>query len=259
MAEADAGRDAALRAMAQNRGCKLVKSRRRTPGTGDYGRYGLKDSASGAEVLGFGDGGLTATPEEIEAYLRGSLVSTWKKSVAEAPAAAPGAKRRREDKAHAPEPAPPAPPPPAPKPKLAVREALPRDSAAISALVGELGFPNAETDVARRLAALRKAGEPPLVAEEEEVLGVLTWHVTPALHRPRPVGRITMMVVAKGARGRGVGTALVAEAEARLRSKGCSLIEATSNIELGGAHEFYRRRGFERTSYRFARPLGDDA
>ena len=35
--------DAMLRAMAQVRGLKLVKSRRRKPG-GDFGRYGLKDA-----------------------------------------------------------------------------------------------------------------------------------------------------------------------------------------------------------------------
>ena len=45
--------DDALREMAANRGCKLVKSRRRKPG-GDFGRYGLKDAKSGNEVLGFG-------------------------------------------------------------------------------------------------------------------------------------------------------------------------------------------------------------
>ena len=79
---ADPDRDTMLRDMAANRGCRLVKSRRRTPGVGDYGLYGLKDAASGKDVFGVGDDGLTATPEEIEAYLRRGLVADWKSSLA---------------------------------------------------------------------------------------------------------------------------------------------------------------------------------
>ena len=45
-------RDEALREMAANRGCKLVKSRRRKPG-GDYGLYGLADRKTGKKVFGF--------------------------------------------------------------------------------------------------------------------------------------------------------------------------------------------------------------
>src|SRR5687767_13271766 len=73
----------ALREMAANRGCRLVRSRRRKPG-GDFGRLGLADLKSGKEVFGFGKKGLEATPEQIESFLRGSMTSTWKKSLAAA-------------------------------------------------------------------------------------------------------------------------------------------------------------------------------
>ncbi|MBV9373009.1 MAG: N-acetyltransferase, partial [Alphaproteobacteria bacterium] len=105
MAEEDG--DAALGAMALNRGCKLVRSRRRKPGAGDYGRYGLKDSASGAEILGFGPDGLTATAEEIERFLRGSPAASWKRSLAAAadapqrPAAGPKGKAAARGRARA--------------------------------------------------------------------------------------------------------------------------------------------------------------
>jgi len=251
-----------LRDMAEHRGCKLVKSRRRTPGVGDYGRYGLKDAATGQEVLGFGPDGLTATAEEVEAYLRKGLISDWKSSLAAAPAAPPlppARKARRTEPARARSrraPAPPSlPPPPPPKPRLEIREAAPRDAEALSGLLGELGFPTDAKDIRKRLAALQKAGEPPLVADEAGPLGCLTWHVTPVLHRPTAVGRVTMLVVTKKARGRGVGRALLEAAEDRLRAAGCALVEVTSNIELGGAHEFYKGRGYRRTSYRFVKEL----
>jgi ribosomal protein S18 acetylase RimI-like enzyme len=235
-AEADA-----LRELAENRGCKLVASRIRTPGKGDHGKFGLKDARTGREVFGFGREGLTATPEEIEGFLRGDGASAWKSSVGKT-----RARPRRE-------PAPAA----KPEPKLSIREARPRDAEAIAALIVALGYEVTAAEVRTRLAALKKTGEPALVAERGEIAGVLTTHVTPVLHRPRPVGRITMLAVAERLRGHGIGAALVAEAEKRLTAKGCGLVEVTSNAKRLRAHAFYERLGYERTSYRFAKTLQD--
>jgi ribosomal protein S18 acetylase RimI-like enzyme len=243
---AEEGRDERLREAAANRGLRLVKSRVRTPGKGDYGRYGLTDPA-GAKLLGFGGSGLTATAAEIEDYLHKGAEADWKSSLRAAGGKAPARSKRRPA-------APPEPDPePEPPPALAVRPARPADAAAIAGLVTGLGFAATGKEVAERLPALKK--EPPLVAERGEVIGILTWHVTPVLHRPHPVGRITMMAVAAGERRRGVGRALVEAACERLRARGCGLVEVTSNADLSGAHAFYRKLGFERTSYRFAKTL----
>ena len=61
--------DQKLRDMAEHRGLKLVKSRRRKPGVGDYGKFGLIDAA-GKPLLGIGAQGLEASAQDIEAYLR---------------------------------------------------------------------------------------------------------------------------------------------------------------------------------------------
>ena len=94
----DSGRDERLREAAANRGLKLVKSRVRTPGKGDYGRYGLTD-AGGGKLLGFGKSGLTATAEEIEDYLHKGALADWKTSLraagAKAAARPEEARRRR--------------------------------------------------------------------------------------------------------------------------------------------------------------------
>jgi ribosomal protein S18 acetylase RimI-like enzyme len=247
--------------MAANRGLKLVKSRLRTPGKGDYGRYGLTDS-TGAKLMGFGRSGLTATAEEIEAYLHKGVVADWKTSLRVEGGKSPRRSKRRADpgaraeagpKPNAKEIEPEPEPEPEPPPPLAVRPARPADAAAIAGLVAGLGFPATAGEIAARLPGLKK--EPPLVAEQGEVIGILTWHVTPVLHRSEPVGRITMMAVAKEERRRGVGRALVDAAVERLRAKGCGLVEVTSNADLSGAHSFYRKLGFERTSYRFAKGL----
>lgn len=231
----------ALRELAQNRGCKLVASRVRTPGKGDHGKFALKDAKTGREVFGFGKTGLAATPEEIEGFLRGDGASAWKSSVGSTKA-----KPR-------PKPA----PAPKPEPKLSVREARPKDAEAIAALIVALGYEVTPAEVRKRLAGLKKAGTPALAAEQGGIAGVLTIWITQVLHRPRPVGRITMMVVAEGLRGRGIGSALVAEAEKRLAAKGCGLIEVTSNTKRLRAHAFYERLGYGRTSYRFAKTVQD--
>jgi ribosomal protein S18 acetylase RimI-like enzyme len=267
---ADKERDEALREMAANRGCKLVKSRRRKPG-GDYGRYGLADRKSGKQVFGFGKDGLAATAGEIEDFLRGSAASTWKSSLAASGKASKAAKAGK----------PPPPPPPAPatarrsrpaaeaapepksRPKapevpapLRIRAADSVDSEAIALLLAELGYEAAADDVADRLLRLARGGEPVLLARQgEETLGCLTWHVTPNIHRPWPVGRITLLMVARQARRRGIGRELIQAAERRMIERGCGLIEVTSNVKRRAAHAFYEKLGFERTSHRFSRSI----
>ena len=234
-----------LRELAENRGCKLVKSRVRTPGRGDYGRFALKDAKTGREVFGFGKEGLTATGEEIEQFLRGNAAATWKSSVgsvSRAPKAAPRAKEARAPK-------------PKPEPKLVLREARPRDAEAIAALIDALGYEVTAADVRKRLAGLAKVGQMALIAEKGALVGVLTTSMMQVLHRPKPVGRISMLVVDEAARGGGIGAALVAEAEKRLVAKGCGLVEVTSNRKRLRAHVFYEKLGYERTSYRFAKAL----
>jgi GNAT superfamily N-acetyltransferase len=221
----------------------LVKSRVRTPGRGDYGRFGLKDAKSGKAVLGIGKKGLTATPDEITAFLRGGAQSDWKGSLG---AAAKSVPRRAAAKR--------TPPPPPPKPPK-VREARPKDAETIAALVAALGYEAGAADVRKRLTALRKRGETALVIERGEVLGVLTTSTTLTLHRPLAVGRMSMMVVAESERGQGLGARLVAAAEEVLKGRGCGMVEVTSNRKRLRAHAFYEKLGYERTSYRFAKAL----
>ncbi|MDV3458349.1 cupin domain-containing protein [Sphingomonas sp. HF-S4] len=80
-----------LREMAAHRGLRLIGSRRRKLG-GDFGKYGLND-AQGGPVFGIEKGGLIASAEEIEDYLRGMTSSAWSKSAGSAePRSRPKAK-----------------------------------------------------------------------------------------------------------------------------------------------------------------------
>lgn len=138
-----------------------------------------------------------------------------------------------------------------------IREARSGDIPSLAVLIRALGYEVDEEGLGSRLADLAAQDRPTLVAETDRIAGCITLGITPVLHRPRPVGRITMLVVAEDVRGQGLGRLLVEAAEQRLREAGCGLIEVTSNLRRADAHAFYERLGYERTSYRFYRPLID--
>jgi ribosomal protein S18 acetylase RimI-like enzyme len=258
---------------ARNRGLKLVRSRVRTPGKRRFGKVGLTDK-SGKAVFGMDEKGPAAKPEEVQDYLRNLGAKDWGASLgvavlprkrkppqkqAQRPAAndaEPETKLRQKPAAKAkPSPPPkPVPPPKPPKPKL--REAKPADSKVLAELIKFLGHEIDEKSVRKNLAKLTKMGEAPLVATlDKKVVGLIGIHKMVTVHRPAPVGRIPVLVVAKEAQGQGIGRLLVEEVEKRLRKAGCRIVEVTSNDRRAAAHAFYRHLGYERTSMRFMKTL----
>jgi N-acetylglutamate synthase-like GNAT family acetyltransferase len=298
--------DDQLRAMAQHRGLKLVKSRRRKAGIGDFGKYGLTD-ADGRKLLGIGEEGLTASADDIQNYLRSSEQSTWKQSADATPdrPALPekprqpeaeeedGPVRRRGKRPPADRPARrvrqeplPAPrksaskgrarpalklvskaqpeserqtqPEPVPEPELRIRAAAAADADALATLLSQLGSVSLDAaDVADNLASARKAMAGMVVAELGEIVGCCGWAVLATVHRGA-VGRLSALVVDTAHRRRGIGTAMLAAAEAALAKVGCRQVEAMSDITINNSHNFFRSLNFEQTSYRFLRRIGEE-
>ena len=249
----------ALAEMARNRGLKLMRSRVRTPGKRRFGKVGLTD-AKGKAVLGMDDKGPVGKPEDIEDYLRNLGAKDWGASldVAVMPRKKKPRRAAANDAQPAPRPTPPPPPPPKPKekPRPKLRDAKPGDAARLAELIHELGHEVTEKQVRKNLAALRKIGETPIVATlNKRVIGLVGMHRMVTVHRPAPVGRIPVLVVAKEAQGLGLGRMLVDAVEQWCRKKGCQLIEVTSNDRRAAAHAFYRHMGYERSSIRFFKKL----
>lgn len=139
---------------------------------------------------------------------------------------------------------------------MIIREADSGDAEALAALIGQLGYETRASEVAERHAALVAEGRVVLVAElDGAVVGCLTTSVMRVLHRPAPVGRISMMVVDEALRSRGIGAELVRAAERALATQGCYMIEVTSHVRRTDAHRFYERLGYARTSVRLAKEL----
>jgi ribosomal protein S18 acetylase RimI-like enzyme len=265
---------------ARNRGLKLVRSRVRTPSKRRFGRVGLTDP-QGKPVFGMDSKGPAAKPEEVEDYLRNLGAKDWGASldVAVLPRKRASTKVRQEaandidaepkhsstaqtlprpQRKSAPKPEPKPRPEPKRKPLSPpkIRDARPGDAPGLLELIHYLGHEIDEKTLRKNLKALKKTGETPLVALlGKTVVGLCGVGRRLAVHRPAPIGRITIIVVAKDAQGRGIGRMLVEAAEKRMREAGCKLVEVTSNDRLTAAHAFYRHMGYERTSIRFAKKL----
>jgi GNAT superfamily N-acetyltransferase len=137
-----------------------------------------------------------------------------------------------------------------------IRLAEPRDGAALARLIGQLEYTATAEEVTERLAIMAHEGAPVLVAElDGAVIGCLSTSIMRVLHRPAPVGRISMMVVEESLRSCGIGTSLVRAAEGLLAQRGCYMVEVTSHVRRTDAHRFYEKLGYERTSVRLARAL----
>jgi GNAT superfamily N-acetyltransferase len=265
---------------ARNRGLKLVRSRVRTETKRRFGRVGLSDR-QGKPVFGMDAKGPVAKPEEVEDYLRNLGAGDWGASLDVAvlprkrrstrvvrelandieaepkrPSRAeprlkpePKAKLKPEPK---PRPEPRLKPPPQPR----IRDARPGDSPRLVELIHSLGHKIDNKTLRKNLKALSKTGETPLVAILDKTLvGLCGVGRRVVVHRPTPLGRISILVVAKDAQGQGIGRMLVEAAEKWMREAGCKLVEVTSNDKRTAAHSFYRHMGYERTSIRFAKKL----
>ena len=137
-----------------------------------------------------------------------------------------------------------------------IRDARRDDAPQIVELIADLGHRMTIEAVGDRVEALDRSDCPQMVAAQgSRLVGLCGLHIMSAIHRPQPVGRITILEVARDFRGQGIGRALVDEAERRLRDAGCGLIEVTSNERLVAAHGFYLRLGYDHTSKRFAKRL----
>lgn len=146
------------------------------------------------------------------------------------------------------------------KPPCLLRLARIDDAEVLGRLLTELGHPASTADIEHRWSAWREVGNEALLAEVDGVVvGVLTMAKMFVLHRPRPVGRLSALVVTAACRGRGIGKALVHAAEAHLAAAGCGLVEVTSNERRAEAHALYQALGYRRTSLRFAKDVAADA
>jgi GNAT superfamily N-acetyltransferase len=139
-----------------------------------------------------------------------------------------------------------------------IRPAGQDDANAISELLTELGHPLepalARTQIAR-IQALAPNHAVFVAAADAGVIGLVSAFSTPVLHRALPVGRVSVLVVARAHAGQGIGSALLRRAERFLVELGCGRIEVTSASHREAAHRFYRERGYTQQGVKFTREV----
>lgn len=143
---------------------------------------------------------------------------------------------------------------------MQIRSARCADADAINELLVQLGYP--QDGRAATVARLQNWIDDPACAAyvadaEGDLRGVIAVHVCPFFEREGAWGRITALVVSDRARGRGVGSLLVAAAESFATGHGCVRMEVTSGDHRSAAHLFYQRRGYADQAGRSTRFLRD--
>jgi ribosomal protein S18 acetylase RimI-like enzyme len=140
---------------------------------------------------------------------------------------------------------------------LLIRDARPADAPALVPLFEQLEHPASADAIAARVERLAASDADRLFVGEldGELVGFASVHVGLVVEADAPVAKLSAIVVDERRRGSGIGKALVAEAEAEARRRGCYLIFLTSAERRQAAHAFYRQLGYEETGRRFAKRL----
>lgn len=133
-------------------------------------------------------------------------------------------------------------------PTLTIRGATPDDAESIAALLTDEGYPAGPSDIRERLTRFASPYSQVLVAEREgAVLGFVALHAMPRFEHDDRIVRILALVVDAGARERGVGGALIAEAERAAGELGAAFIEITAGHHRPDARRLYESAGYDAT------------
>ncbi|HEY7738120.1 MAG TPA: GNAT family N-acetyltransferase [Candidatus Limnocylindria bacterium] len=143
---------------------------------------------------------------------------------------------------------------------VAIRRMTAADAEAVAEQAGQLGYPTEPATIAERIEriATLDARDALLVAvgDDDRPLGWTHVEIRDTLVAPH-AAQLMALVVADGARNRGVGRDLLAAAEAWAVEQGCKRLMVATRVTREDAHRFYRREGYEldKTSHIFEKPL----
>jgi ribosomal protein S18 acetylase RimI-like enzyme len=129
---------------------------------------------------------------------------------------------------------------------ITFRPATAADAPAIAALFTDEGYPAGPSDIRTRLTRFASSTSRVVVAEHEGViLGFIAVHALPRFEHDDWILRILALVVDAGARERGVGRGLLAEAERIGGEVGATFVELTAGHHRPEARHLYESLGYD--------------
>jgi GNAT superfamily N-acetyltransferase len=133
-------------------------------------------------------------------------------------------------------------------PAIQLRTAQESDAEAIAALFTDEGYPAGPSDIVDRLGRFGSEHSRVVVAEHDgSLLGFIALHALPRFEHDDRILRILALVVDAGARERGVGRTLMAEAERIAGELGAAFVEVTAGHHRPDARRLYESLGYDAT------------
>lgn len=144
---------------------------------------------------------------------------------------------------------------------IRIRRATAEDAPAVGGLLTEMGYPSAPEEVRQRLeTTLPHPDYSSWVAEADgRVVGFAGAWIGHFFEKNGSYGRLLALVVDSDVRRRGVGGALVREAERWVFGRGGAALVVNSGNHRAEAHRFYQKQGFSATGVRFIKTLSAPA
>jgi ribosomal protein S18 acetylase RimI-like enzyme len=140
---------------------------------------------------------------------------------------------------------------------LIIREALEKDTCEILALINnELGYPDVSLEeLSSRIVKMKQQDTSFIFVADLDgsVIGFVTVVQGIALEMKSDYFRILEIAVAEIHQNKGIGKSLLEHIEALAVEKGVSYISLSCSLHRTDAHEFYKRGGYVKTSFTFAK------
>ena len=131
-------------------------------------------------------------------------------------------------------------------PGTVLRPAADADAERIAAIFTDEGYPAGPSAIVARLARFGGPESEVVVADRGgEVIGFIAFHALPRFEHDDVVVRILALVVDAGARERGLGHVLMAEAEQFARERGAAFVEVTAGRHRPEARHLYESLGYD--------------